>query len=69
MSVHFKWWFGEGKSQPEWFLGSPKKAKVTLSANKDMTTKFWDMRVLIHVVYLKKGKTSHEEYYVNSTML
>lgn len=49
---------------------APKKAKTTLSANKVMATVFWNVRGIIHVGYLEKGKTINREYYVNvSTML
>lgn len=44
---------------------APKKAKVSLSANKVMATVFWDARGIIHIDYLQKGKTINGEYYAN----
>ena len=46
---------------------APKKAKVTISANKVMATVFWDARGIIHIDYLQKGKTINVEYYSNSS--
>ena len=44
---------------------APKKAKVSLSANKIMVTVFWDTRGIIHIDNLQKGKTINGGYYAN----
>lgn len=57
----------ETKEQSKQWVSSgeraPKKAKVGLSANKVMATVFWDVRGVIHIDYLEKGKTITGEYY------
>ena len=52
----------------QWILpgeSAPKKAEVSLSANKVMPTVFWDARDVIHIDYLQKGRTINGEYYTN----
>ena len=52
----------------QWVLpaeSAPKKAKVGLSANKVMATVFWNVRGVIHIDYLQKGRTINVEYYNN----
>lgn len=44
---------------------APKKAKAVLSANKVMATVFWDVRGIIHIDYLQKGKTINGQYYAD----
>ncbi|XP_033218081.1 uncharacterized protein LOC117173550 [Belonocnema kinseyi] len=57
----------ETKEQSKQWVSSgecaPKKAKVGLSANKVMTTVFWDARCIIHIDYLQMGKIINGQYY------
>ena len=52
----------------QWVLtaeSAPEKVKMGLSANKVMSTVFWDARGVIHIDYLQKGRTINGEYYTN----
>ncbi|XP_076623122.1 histone-lysine N-methyltransferase SETMAR-like [Colletes latitarsis] len=44
---------------------APKKAKTVPSAGKVMASVFWDVRGIIFIDYLEKGKTINDEYYAN----
>lgn len=44
---------------------APTKAKSFPSAGKVMATVFWDVRGIIHIDYLEKGKTINGPYYAN----
>ncbi|GFR86923.1 mariner transposase [Elysia marginata] len=43
---------------------SPRKFKVVASAKKVMLTVFWDSEEILHIEFLKQGKTVNSERYI-----
>ena len=53
----------ETKQRLERGSAPPKKAKITLSANKVMASVFWDAKGILLIDYLQKGATIIGQYY------
>ena len=45
---------------------SPRKFEVIASARKALSTIFWDMKVVVHMKFLKQGHTVNSEKYIST---
>ena len=45
---------------------SPRKFEVIASARKALSTKFWDMKGVVHMEFLKQGHTVNSEKYIST---